>query len=66
MSRRELPKSLRLLLTIPASGHLSPANSKFGDLPFSDQLKFQQAGGSVLRDHFTLPMNGTKNLLIWA
>ena len=24
-----------------------------GDLPLSDQLKFQQANGSVLRDHFT-------------
>jgi hypothetical protein len=25
-----------------------------GDLPLSDQLKFQQTSGAVLRDHFTL------------
>ena len=25
-----------------------------GDLPLSDQLKFQQTSGSVLRDHFNL------------
>jgi hypothetical protein len=25
-----------------------------GDLPLSDQLKFQQTSGSVLRDHFIL------------
>jgi hypothetical protein len=27
-----------------------------GDLPLSDQLKFQQSTGSVLRDHFTLAL----------
>jgi hypothetical protein len=26
-----------------------------GDLTLSDQLKFQQTSGSVLRDHFTVP-----------
>ncbi|MFN6016110.1 MAG: hypothetical protein ACK49N_00935, partial [Verrucomicrobiota bacterium] len=33
-----------------------------GDLPLSDQLKFQQTSGSVLRDHFIQTLNAAKKV----